>query len=122
MDTYLMSVQELSELLYDEDSASQARSLRDRLRREAEQTVGEIEAFMMLTSLPEAGDLWKPHHAALILSAAVELRRRAYCAEEMGNQNDDFCDSFPPVVLAAARESMSQPNGWDHRVSQPEAP
>lgn len=107
-DDDLKTVQELAVLLYDEGAAIQARALRDRLRDEALRTVGEIETFMMLKSLPEAGDLWKPHHMDLIRDAAYDL--------------DSVFSTYyyPPIVYAAAREWESRQWSWDYVVSQPE--
>lgn len=107
IDDDLKTVQELAVLLYDEEAAIQARALRDRLRDEAQQTVGEIETFMMLKSLPEAGDLWKPHHMDLIRDAAYDLT------------SVFSTDYYPPIAYAAAREWKSRQWSWDYVVSQP---
>lgn len=97
MDDSLKTVQELAVLLYDEKAASQARALRDRLRDAAELTVAEIETFMMLKSLPEAGDLWKPHHLDLIQDAADGLE-----------ENPAAC-FYSPIAYVAAREWLCVP-------------
>lgn len=109
MDQYVETVQKLAVLLYDEEAASRARGLRDRLRGEAERTLREIETFMLLTSLPEAGDTWKPHHADLIQDAAFELNRGV------------LTDSYPPIVYAAAREWASRHRSRSFGVSRPES-
>lgn len=109
MDQYVETVQKLATLLYDEEAASCARALRDRLREEAERTLREIETFMLLTSLPEAGDTWKPHHADLIQDAAFELNRGV------------LTDSYPPIVYAAAREWACRHRSRSFGVSQPES-
>lgn len=106
MDSYVENVQELAVLLYDEKAASQARALRDRLRGEAEQTLGEIETLMMLTSLPEAGAPWKPHHADLIQMVASE--------------SEYALPSYHPIVRAAVREWKSHRRTWNYGVTQPE--
>lgn len=108
MDDSLKTVQELAVLLYDEEAASQARALRDRLRDAAQRTVWEIETFMMFKSLPESGILWKPHHMDLIWDAASGL-----------DENPAAC-YFSPIAYVAAREWMSVPWSWDCGVSQPE--
>lgn len=105
MDDSLKIVQALAVLLYDEESASQARALRDRLRDAAQLTVAEIETFMMLKSLPESGDLWKPHHMDLIRDAADGL-----------DENPAAC-YFSPIAYVAAREWLSVPWSWDCGVS-----
>ncbi|KAG6355186.1 hypothetical protein INS49_004267 [Diaporthe citri] len=108
MDDYVETVQKLAVLLYDEEAASRARALRDRLREESERTLREIENFMLLTSLPEAGDTWKPHHADLIEDAALELSRGV------------LTYSYPPIVYAAAREWASHHRSRSFGVAQPE--
>lgn len=106
MDRYVETVQELAVLLYDEEAASRARALRDRLRKEAERTLGEIEALMMLTSLPYAGAPWSPHHADLIQKIASEC--------------DVLARLYPPIVCAAAREWTSHHRTFNYGVTQPE--
>lgn len=108
MDAELKLVQQLAVLLYDEESARQARALRDRLHEEANRTVRDIETFMMLTSLPEAGILWKPHHADLVEDAMTEVVRGC------------FSNTYPLEVYAAAREWLSNPRGLAPQVSQAE--
>lgn len=108
MDDYVEIVQKLAVLLYDEDAASRARALRDRLRGESERTLREIETFMLLTSLPEAGDTWKPHHADLIQDAAFELDRGV------------LTYTYPPIVYEAAREWASHRRSRTFGVAQPE--
>lgn len=108
MDEYVETVQKLAVLLYDEEAASRARALRDRLREEAERTLREIETSMLLTSLPEAGDTWKPHHADLIQDAAFELNRGV------------LTYSYPPIVYEAAREWASHHRSRSFGVAQPE--
>lgn len=108
MDDSLKTVQELAVLLYDEKAASQARALRDRLQDAAKLTVAEIETFMMLKSLPEAVDLWKPHHMDLIRDAADGL------------DENPAAYYFPPIAYVAAREWLSVPWSWDCGFSQPE--
>lgn len=108
MDAELKLVQQLAVLLYDEEGARQARALRDRLHEEANRTVREIETFMMLTSLPEAGILWKPHHADLVDDAATEVARGC------------FSNTYPLEVYAAAHQWLSNPRGLAPQVSQPE--
>lgn len=108
MDDYVEIVQKLAVLLYDEEAASRARALRDMLRGEAERTLREIETFMLLTSLPEAGDTWKPHHADLIQDAVFELDRGV------------LTDSYPPIVYATAREWASHRRSRTFGVAQHE--
>lgn len=105
-DGYVETVQELAVLLYDEKSARHARALRDQLHDEAKRTLVEIETLMMLTSLPEAGEPWKPHHADLIQRAASE--------------SDGITSSYPPIVSAAAREWNSHCRTYYYGVTVPE--
>ncbi|KAI3393343.1 hypothetical protein diail_4424 [Diaporthe ilicicola] len=125
MDDHLETVQKLAVLLYDEDSASHARALRDKLRREAERTVAEIETLMMLTALPEAGEPWQHHHAALLWDVAGAIKRHEWVAEEPGRWDQGGGrspgDSFPRVALSAAREWLMKPSGWDYGISHPAA-
>lgn len=63
VDEYLFDVQNLAVNLYDEESASNARNLRDRLRQGAEGVAGEIEALRLLMELPFAErNPWQHHH------------------------------------------------------------
>lgn len=105
MDAELKLVHQFAVLLYDEESARQARALRDRLHEEADRTVREIETFTLLTSLPEARMVWKPHHMDLVQDAASEVVRSSYS------------HTYPREVYAAAREWLSNPRDWSLRVS-----
>lgn len=108
IDLYVENVQQLAVLLYDEESASRARALRDMLHEEAERTLREIESFMLLTSLPEAGDTWKPHHASLINGAAFEINRGF------------LSHSYPPIVYTAAREWTSRHQSRSFGIALPD--
>lgn len=112
MDGYLETVQELAVLFYDEEAARSARTLRDKLREEAERTLQEIETTMMLTSLPyHIAVPWKPHHVDLVQNAASQLdgRNEMYIYPE-----------YTPIAYAAAREWVPHRRGWNYGVSLPE--
>ena len=66
VEEHLFAVHRLAVLLYDEEIAVGARSLRDRLHQAAEGAAQEIETVWLLTELPFAGDYpWKHHHITL---------------------------------------------------------
>lgn len=108
MDEFVEDVQELAVLLYDEESASHARALRDRLRAEAERTLQEIETLTMWTALPEAGDPWLQHHSDTVRAAVIELDR-------------GFYHSRQHILDTAAREWVSHQRRWDYGQGLPEA-
>lgn len=68
VDEYLHDVQNLAVKLYDEESATSARDLRDRLRQGAQGVAGEIETLRLLTALPFLGQYpWQHHHVELFM-------------------------------------------------------
>lgn len=96
VDCYLHSAQWLAVLLYDEESATIARGLRDRLRRTAEGVAREIETIGLLTALPFAGDYpWQPHH--LELFETVWWRRY----NNNGDEDGRVSRQYSPAVIAA---------------------
>jgi hypothetical protein len=75
VEEHLFAVHRLAVLLYDEEIAVRARSLRDRLHQAAEGVAQEIETVWLLTELPFAGDHpWKHHHITLFREV-LETRR-----------------------------------------------
>lgn len=101
IDEHLYDVQRLGVLLYDEETATSARGLRNRLRKEAEEVAREIGAIWLLTALPFVGDYpWQYHH--------VELFQRVH--SRLGGMDDDRVRcQYSPAVIAATQEYYERP-------------
>lgn len=87
VDRHLKNVQKLAIHLYDEESAMEARKLRDEAHQAVEDTVAEMEALEPLFGVYE----WKYHHEQM-------FEQIKYAKEE----NDPEMFRYPDVILRAA--------------------
>lgn len=95
-DKHLYNAQLLAVLFYDEETATMARALRDRLRRAAEGTAQEIEAVGLFTALPFPGQFpWRPHHLDTI--SKIDCDREFHGDEHIRQE-------FSPSAIAATLE------------------
>lgn len=107
-DTHLYNAQLLAVLFYDEETATMARALRDRLRRAAEGAAQEIETVGLFTALPFPGQFpWRPHHLDTI--SIIDRDRELHGDQRVGQE-------FSPSAIAATLEYCSNKDGrpaWD---------
>ncbi|KAI0109316.1 hypothetical protein F4776DRAFT_643331 [Hypoxylon sp. NC0597] len=100
-DGFIRAVQELAIIFGDEYRAFRARALRDKLSKEAENSLMEIESLGLLAMLPQARP-WELHHVRAF--QRIISSRRDY--------EDDDEEGCPLPLLRAARE-------WDIRRPVP---
>lgn len=108
-DQHLYNAHLLAVLFYDEETATMARALRDRLRRAAEGAAQEIETVGLLTALPFPGQFsWRPHH--LDTFSKVDCDREFFGDERIHQE-------FSPSAIAATLEYYGNRDGrpaWAH--------
>lgn len=107
-DQHLYNAQLLAVLFYDEETATMARALRDRLRRAAEGAAQEIEAVGLFTALPFPGQFpWRPHHIDTI--SKIDCDREFHGDERVRQE-------FSPSAIAATLEYYNNRDSrpaWD---------
>ncbi|KAI7776251.1 hypothetical protein LA080_005538 [Diaporthe eres] len=104
VDEHLKNVQKMAIQLYDEQSALDARRLRDELRQAAQGTFDELVALGTLASLPFAGYPWKHHHECA-------LRRILFTAQDTDECRDQVDEQSPEQTGRIAEDWLLQ-YGW----------
>ncbi|OTA90417.1 hypothetical protein M434DRAFT_390565 [Hypoxylon sp. CO27-5] len=102
-DNFICAVQELAIIFGDEYRAFRARALRDKLSKEAENSLSEIESLGLLAQLPLARP-WELHHVRAF--GRIISTRRDY------DEDDEEDEACPIWLLRAARD-------WDLRRPEP---